>query len=191
MNETLTCAACGRSLHVPDDLLGQDVKCPACHHTFTAPDGGSAPPREAPAPRRVAEHAETAAYDPPAPGGGGGAFAATPWPYAQADKPGKAQAIAIMTMAGGVVALLVGAGLALSCIGLAWPGTYYSFVLGVMAVLKASALLGDGARGEQPPKAIAIMQIINVVNGDVVNLTLGIVTLVFLGDREVRAYFRR
>ncbi len=37
MNETLACYSCGRSLHVPDDLRGQEVKCPACHHTFIAP----------------------------------------------------------------------------------------------------------------------------------------------------------
>ena len=73
MNETLACSACGRSLHVPDELLGQAVKCPACHHTFTAPgvEVGSLPPTAAPyedaPPRRPTLHPDPDAYDARAP----------------------------------------------------------------------------------------------------------------------------
>jgi hypothetical protein len=34
------------------------------------------------------------------------------------------------------------------------------------------------------------MQIVNIINCDVVNLTLGIITLVFLNDPEVREHLR-
>lgn len=56
MNQTLACPDCGRSLNVPDTLAGHLVKCPACHHSFTAPEiAAAAPPpsRQAspPAPR--------------------------------------------------------------------------------------------------------------------------------------------
>ena len=34
------------------------------------------------------------------------------------------------------------------------------------------------------------MQIINIINCDMVNLTLGIITLVFLNDPEVRDHLR-
>ncbi len=34
------------------------------------------------------------------------------------------------------------------------------------------------------------MMIINIINGDIVNLVLGIVALVFLGDEEVKDYFQ-
>jgi hypothetical protein len=107
------------------------------------------------------------------------------------EKPGKVQAIAVMTMVGGVLALLLGTAFAASCVLLIWPGTYYSFVLGVMAIVQASALLGDGARYQKPPQGIAVMQIVNILNGDFINLTLGIITLVFLNDPEVKGYFRR
>ena len=201
MNETLACSACGRSLHVPDDLRGQAVKCTACHHTFLAPGAGSevgsVPPagsayEDAP-PRRPVLHPDPNVYDSPAryadaPEGG---YHDAPAPPGGDEKPGKVQAIAAMTLAGGIWALLWGSAWVLSCIGLAWPGTYYSFVLGVMAIVRASALLGEGARYQKPPQAIAIMQIVNIVCLDVINLTLGIITLVFLNDPEVKGYFRR
>ena len=40
-----------------------------------------------------------------------------------------------------------------------------------------------------PARAIAIMQIINIVNGDIPNCVMSILALVFLGDR-VRGYYR-
>jgi hypothetical protein len=113
---------------------------------------------------------------------------------AQPPVPGKVQAIAIMTLVGGIIASLTGLGLliglGLTCIGLLWPGTYYSIVLGIMAIIKGSKLLGRNAAMEPPPKTIAIMQIINIVNCDVPNCVMGIITLVFLGDPDVKAYFR-
>jgi hypothetical protein len=199
MNETLACSACGRSLHVPDDLRGQAVKCPACHHTFLAPgpgsEVGSIPPagsayEDAPT-RRPVLRPDPDVYDAPsryADVPEGSYQDAPPGGY---EKPGKVQAVALMTLAGGIIALLWGTAFAASCILLIWPGTYYSFVLGIMAVVQASALMGDAARYQKPPQAIAIMQIINILNGDFINLTLGIITLVFLNDPEVKAYFRR
>ena len=38
MIDTVCCPACQRALRVPNDLLGQQVKCPACEQTFTASD---------------------------------------------------------------------------------------------------------------------------------------------------------
>jgi hypothetical protein len=63
--------------------------------------------------------------------------------------------------------------------------------MGIMAIVKGSQLLGERAAEQVPPSGIAVMQIINVVNCDWVNLTLGILNLVFLGDEEVKRYFRR
>jgi predicted Zn finger-like uncharacterized protein len=36
MPEIVSCPKCARQLRVPDDLLGKNVKCPACSATFTA-----------------------------------------------------------------------------------------------------------------------------------------------------------
>jgi hypothetical protein len=48
MSETVTCPSCNRPLRVPDELLGRQVKCPACGETFRAERGEA--PRAAPAP---------------------------------------------------------------------------------------------------------------------------------------------
>lgn len=36
MANVISCPKCERQLRVPDDLLGQSVKCPSCSETFTA-----------------------------------------------------------------------------------------------------------------------------------------------------------
>jgi hypothetical protein len=199
MNETLACFGCGRSLHVPDELRGQAVKCPACHHTFLVPETGvdsippsasAIPPPEVP-PFQQPVYAETTAYERQNyPLGRNDYPGDSLWRQDGTEKPGKVQAIAIMTLAGGIFAILVGMGWACSCIGLAFPPTYYSFVVGIMAIRKGADLLSDTAYREKPPTTIAVMQIVNIISVDVVNLALGIITLVLLGDRDVKAYFR-
>jgi hypothetical protein len=114
--------------------------------------------------------------------------------------PGKCQAIAIMTLIGGILASIVGlvwllyglvGGLAtfgvlcLMCLPAA-----YSITLGVLAIIKGAKLLGQNGYLEAPPKTIAIMQIVNVICCDFTNMVLGIITLVFLNDPYVRGYYR-
>ena len=60
--------------------------------------------------------------------------------------------------------------------------------LGANRVVRGVKIL-NGTRPAPSPKPIAIMQIINIVNADVINLVLGIVTLVLLSDDEVARYF--
>jgi hypothetical protein len=110
------------------------------------------------------------------------------------EKPGKVQAVGIMVLIGGIFALItgltgLGVGVA-SCVGLLWPGIYYAITLGIMALIRGINLLGDRAYKQPPPSGIAVMMIINIINCDVINLALGIVTLVFLNDDEVKDYFR-
>ena len=97
-----------------------------------------------------------------------------------------------MMLVGGIYALVHALG-AVAASGLAcciWPGVYYAIVMGVMAIVTASPLLGDNARLQPPPKSVAIMQIVNIINLDVVNCAMGIISLVFLNEPEVRRYFR-
>ncbi len=203
MSDTLTCPACRRTLRVPESLRGQLVKCPTCLETFTATADGAAPPRTEPPPppprdryddeppprraRRDEWEDDYDDYDRPR----------------RRQKPGKVQAIAIMTLVGGIMATLASVGLLayFGLVGVAsmgvglicclWPGPYYGLVVGILGIVKGSQLLGDNAHRSTPPTAIAVMQIINVVNGDFVNLTLGILTLVFLSEPEVKRFFRR
>ncbi len=225
MQSIISCPDCSRKLRVPDDLLGKEVKCPTCGITFTAPAGeGGAPapppPKEEEAPPRPssrgrAEPPPEADYDERPP--------SKSRPSRRRDdeededdydedrlvrrrrrdeKPGKVQAIAIMTLVGGILAIVLAVGwLAyIGLVGLAtlgvgllcclWPGPYYSLVLGIMATIKGAQLLGKDGHLQPPPKGISIMMIINIVNGDVVNLVLGILNLVFLNDEEVARYYR-
>jgi hypothetical protein len=99
-----------------------------------------------------------------------------------------------MILVGGIIACLkflafdVWLGLAtwgVCCI----PATY-SLVLGIMAIVKGSQLLGERGYRQPPPSGIAIMMIINIIALDLANLTMGIIVLVFLSDPEVKEYYR-
>jgi predicted Zn finger-like uncharacterized protein len=48
MSNTTTCPRCQRPLRVPESLIGQQVKCPACNHTFASvlDEEGPGPPHE-------------------------------------------------------------------------------------------------------------------------------------------------
>ncbi|HEY7152599.1 MAG TPA: MJ0042-type zinc finger domain-containing protein [Gemmataceae bacterium] len=196
MNSTISCPSCQRTLRVPESLLGQAVKCPSCSHSFTAPEN-----LEETAPRRVAAPLPKDEDDEPRPSKRSRRddeydddYEEAPRRRRRRDKPSKVQAIGIMTLIGGILALLYGLSLlgfgVASCIGLLWPGTYYAIVLGIMGLIRGIQLLGDKAYKESPPQGIAIMMIINVLNCDFVNLVLGILVLVFLSDEEVKNYFR-
>jgi hypothetical protein len=190
MIDTVVCPACRRALRVPDTLHGQLVKCPACEQTFTASDDLEA------APRRfgevLASPEEDGKRQPEKP------FARR-WPGADKEpvrdrpllsRPGKAQAIAILTLIGGIIATLWGCALVLSCVGLLWPGTYFTLVTGILCIIKGVQLLGSNGRYEAPPLGTAILQVVNVINLDLINVTLGILNLVFLNDPQVRQYYR-
>ena len=111
-------------------------------------------------------------------------------PAGQPIKPGKLQAVAIMTLAGGIWAILTCFGIGLGTAGF-WIPWIYSLVLGIMAIMKGSQMLGSNpAPAFASAKTIAIMQIINIINCDMINLTLGIITLVFLNDPEVKDWLR-
>jgi predicted Zn finger-like uncharacterized protein len=189
------CDSCRRELHVPDELLGKLVKCPSCGHTFTAIEQDAVVPVAAPAegpevvrvvdePARPTRRTEPVEED-------DDDYQRRP---RSGQKPGKVQAIGIMMLIGGILAIVTGiGGLTIglvSCVCLAWPGTYYSLVLGIMATIKGSQILGDKASTEAPPKGIAIMQIINIINGDIPNCVMGILGLVFLNEPETNRYFR-
>ncbi|OAI41045.1 hypothetical protein AYO40_03945 [Planctomycetaceae bacterium SCGC AG-212-D15] len=189
MAEIVSCPSCQRQLRVPEQLLNQRVKCPSCGTLFDA--SSPAPPE----PATVASVPPPPPPPPPEPAPVVLQEVVPPLPRlgTTAERPGKVQAIGIMTLIGGILAVLnflfwsLGSGFA-CCL---WPGVYYSLVLGIMAIIKGSALIGSNAHLETPPQAIAIMQIINIINVDVPNCVMGILTLVFLNEAEVQAFFRK
>lgn len=201
------CPGCGKRLKAPETAGGRTVKCPTCSTAVVipeTPDGAAqttAAPRVAPPPLASDSYA-----DDPAPRQQAGDddmdYDDRPSRRSGGERPGKVQAIAIMTLIGGILAIFgslvwlayiglvgvatIGVGL-LCCL---WPGPYYGLVMGIMATIKGSQLLGKDAHRLRPPKGIAIMQILNIVNLDLPNCVMGILTLVFLNEPEVRRYFR-
>ena len=104
--------------------------------------------------------------------------------------PGKIQAISIMTLVGGILAILTCFGIGLGTAGF-WIPWIYSLILGIMATIKGSQMLGSNpAPAFASAKTIAIMQIVNITNCDIPNLAMGIINLVFLNDPEVKEYLR-
>jgi hypothetical protein len=141
MSITVSCPSCERTLRVPEKLLGQRVKCPACQETFTASEGGGAPAgvkkspsgaRTAPPPEEYEEEApprrarDEEDYDddyndrPRRRRRGGGL------------KPHRGQAIMIMGI--------------LSIVGIAWP------ILGIIAWVMGNSDLKEMRAGRMDPE---------------------------------------
>ena len=105
-------------------------------------------------------------------------------------KPGKVQAIAIMTLIGGILATLGALMWALFtfCI---WIPFIYGLVYGIMAIVNGSKMLGSRPwEGYRSAKTMGIMMIINIINCDIASLVMGIIILVFLNDPQVSNYMR-
>lgn len=160
------CPFCNSLLEIDESAAGMDRCCPKCQGIFNVPQTpGVVPPTPPPEPRPV--------------------YAAAAPPAGVDLAPAKVQTVRILMAIGGGVALLVAMTWAATCVGLAWPGTYYSAVLGFLAVFRAASLRPPSPRG------ICAMQIINIVALDPVNVVLGIVQLILLSDPECEAYFNR
>jgi hypothetical protein len=188
MTTFINCPACERGLQLPESLFGQQVQCPTCGHTFT----GSANGRSgSPAYHSPDDVASWQAPPSAPPDMDDDYHEGTPERRIR-PKPGKVQAISIMMLVGGIYALVhaLGGVAASSLACCVWPGLYYAIVMGIMAIVRASPLLGENAYLQSAPRGIAIMQIINIVNLDVVNCVMGIISLVFLNEPEVKRYFR-
>jgi hypothetical protein len=122
----------------------------------------------------------------------------------QEGKPGKVQALAIMTLIDGIINIVMlglgwGVGILLSIVGTAGLGIFmlvccpvaiYAIVLGILEIITAIKLLPEPAKIQEFPKYLAIMQIINIISGGLLSIVTGILALVFANDPEVVAYFQ-
>lgn len=106
-------------------------------------------------------------------------------------KPGQVQAVAIMMLVGGIVGLLLMLTyLPLSmCFILVWPGFYFEVVVGILMIIRGVNMLNRDDQG--PPRTLAILQIIFILNGDVINCVMGIVSIIMLHDPTVDEYYRK
>jgi Zn-finger nucleic acid-binding protein len=197
MAQMIACPECDKTLQVPDDLIGKLVQCPRCQHTFiaTGTDNAIESPKTAqPGPTRIdkdddledegSKRRSRSRVDDDDD---------DTVPSIRKRKPGHVTSLGVMALVGGIVGvsmflLLVG-GSGLACC--LWPGTYYSLVAGILAIIRGAALLGERAFEQPLPKTIAILMIINIINGDVINLVLGIIMMVFCDEGDVIEYFRK
>ena len=188
MTTIINCPSCHGGLQLPGSLAGQEVQCPTCSQIFTAP--GQVPSTAA-SQSKDEVRSQPSDREPPSPENRDDFDNDRPSPRRR-EKPGKVQAISIMMLVGGIYALIhaLGAVAATTFFCCLWPGVYYAIVMGIMAIVRASPLLGETAHLQPAPKSIAIMQVVNIVNLDVVNCVMGIINLVFLNEPEVRRYFR-
>jgi len=193
------CPHCQQFLRTADDKSGQVAKCPGCGEQIDVPPaagavrepGGLPTPTVCPA---CAEAVGSGDLECPFCGEplGGGGRSDRPQLTIGDVKPGQVTAIGIMVLVGGILAVLnfLFVGLFSTGVCCLWPGLYYGLVMGIMAIIRGSKLIGQNAHLEPPPKTIAIMQIVNIINLDVPNCVMGIVTLVFLNDPRVRSFYR-
>jgi GYF domain 2 len=106
-------------------------------------------------------------------------------------KPGQVQGVGVMMLVGGIIALLNMLIVPLASGGICclWPGLYYEIVIGILLLIRGINMMNQDDQG--PPRTLAILQIICIVNGDVLNCVLGIVALVMLNDPKVQQYYLR
>lgn len=116
--------------------------------------------------------------------------------YTPGTKPGKLQAIAILCLIGGILNILWSITVTCSAIAsimgvILLPITLYPLVLGVFELIYASELLPDPPKARNPATYLAVMQILNIITGNLLSVIIGILSLVFYNDPEVKAYFNR
>ena len=197
-----SCNNCGQHIEFDNSMVGSEVACPSCgmDTELFIPGGEAQPEIEAPTPPyQQVDPASAATTTDQLQSDGGMPATAEGQPMPQ--RPGKVLAISIMTLAGGIIAIL-GCGFILYITAfllatnnilffLTIISAIYSIILGILATIKGSLMLANKP-GFLSVKTIAIMQIINLIScpGFVFNLPLGIITLVFLKDPEVKNYLR-
>jgi hypothetical protein len=112
-------------------------------------------------------------------------------------KPGKVQAIAIMTLIDGILNILwsfiVGIGVLTGAIAtfgiglLCAPIAILPLVVGIIEIIGGAKLLRQPPRRMKVP-TIAILEIINIISLSFPSLVVGILNLVFYNDPEVKGY---
>ena len=119
-------------------------------------------------------------------------------------RPGKVQALAVLTLASGItnvlwplflILLYLLFVLATFGIGLIFcllvPLAVLPIVLGVFEVLYSGRLFSAPARPVQPSQGIAVLEVVCALTGNAVAVAAGIVALILYNDPEVKAYFAR
>jgi hypothetical protein len=117
-------------------------------------------------------------------------------------KPGKVQAVAILTLVSGIsnilwmliLAFIVFPLIALATIGigcLLYPLLLLPIILGVFEIIYAAKLLPTPIKPVKPSQSIAVMEVVCALTGNLIPVAAGIVALILYSDAEVKAYFAK
>lgn len=111
-------------------------------------------------------------------------------------KPGKIQTISILVLISGILNVFGGGLLALLIIIgtlgigiLCAPVLILPMILGVVEILYGINLLSDPPKVKELSQPIAILEICSILFANVFAVVVGIISLVFLNDDEVKSYF--
>jgi len=103
------------------------------------------------------------------------------------EKPSQLQTLGILTLISGILNCLIGVSWAFTIIWLL-PAAF-SIVLGILEIIYATKLMADPVRTDRIAKHIAIMQIVNIINGAILAVVVGILALVWTNEPKVKEYF--
>jgi len=111
-------------------------------------------------------------------------------------KPGKLQAVGILVLINGILNILsagvitllivIGTlGIGLLCL----PILILPLILGVFEIIYGANLIPEPSRVDRPNQTLAVLEIACILYGNVLSLAVGIISLVFYSDPEVKTYF--
>jgi hypothetical protein len=115
-------------------------------------------------------------------------------------KPDRVTTLAVMTLVSGILNLFWSAGVFLAVVAfgfstlfvgcLCLPLGIYPLILGIVEIVYAGRLLRSPISPEtKPAYYIAVMEIIDMLFGNIVALVTGVLALIFYNDPLVRRYF--
>ena len=115
-------------------------------------------------------------------------------PYS--DSPGLVKTIAVLTLVNGITNIfwgLIATAIVVPTIILACLAvfTILPTILGVFEIIYALKLLSNPPQPVQPSNTIAILEVLCFLTGNVFSMIVGILSLVFYNDPQVRDYFAR
>jgi hypothetical protein len=116
--------------------------------------------------------------------------------YYPEQKPGLVTAVAVMTLASGIINLFwgfVASATALSTfVGvICLPITILPTILGIFEIIYAAKLMSAQPQPTQPSTSIAVFQILTFMLGNIFSMVVGILALIFYNDVTVKDYFTR
>lgn len=106
--------------------------------------------------------------------------------YAGDQTPGKVTALGVMFLVGGIMSVLVSLSVAMGSMCL-WVIWIYELTVGILCIVHGANMLSN--KTTPPSRVLSILMIFCILDCNPVTMVLGILTLIFGGDPEVRSWY--